>query len=110
MGFPRFCLTTPIIITDRTVLHSVSRLPLFITHSTSTNTFCFLLLEDIKEEMKLNKNITSLLSEAKTKFSDDEHEVKLYFPECFLCLLSFVTFVSSQTKNRDLRLKDKDEV
>ena len=30
--------------------------------------------------MKLNKNITSLLSEAKTKFSDDEHEVKLYFP------------------------------
>ena len=60
--------------------------------------------------MKLNKNITSLLSEAKTKFSDDEHEVKLYFPVCFPCLLSFVTFVSSQTKNRDLRLKDKDEV
>ena len=60
--------------------------------------------------MKLNKNITSLLSEAKTKFSDDEHEVKLYFPGCFPCLLSFVTFVSSQTKNRDLRLKDKDEV
>ena len=47
--------------------------------------------------MKLNKNITSLLSEAKTKFSDDEHEVKLYYPECFLCLSSFVTFVSSQT-------------
>lgn len=89
MVFPRFCLTTPIIITGRTVLHSVSRLPLFITHSTSTNTFCFLLLEDIKEEMKLNKNITSLLSEAKTKFSDDEHEVKLCFPECYEVTGSF---------------------
>jgi len=32
--------------------------------------------EDIKDEMKLNANITKLLSEAKTKFSDDEHEVK----------------------------------
>jgi len=30
--------------------------------------------EDIKDEMKLNANITKLLSEAKTKFSDDEHE------------------------------------
>ncbi|XP_068695126.1 uncharacterized protein [Montipora foliosa] len=30
--------------------------------------------EDIKDEMKLNANITKLLSEAKTTFSDDEHE------------------------------------
>ncbi|KAL9989638.1 hypothetical protein ACROYT_G004205 [Oculina patagonica] len=30
--------------------------------------------EDIKDEMKLNANITKLLSEAKTNFSDDEHE------------------------------------
>lgn len=35
----------------------------------------FVLLEDIKEEMKLNANITKVLSEAKTSFSDDEHEV-----------------------------------
>ena len=35
-----------------------------------------LLQEDIKDEMKLNANITKMLSEAKTKFSDDEHEVR----------------------------------
>lgn len=43
--------------------------------------------EDIKEEMKLNKNITSLLSEAKTKFSDDEHEDLLMAAERGLNLL-----------------------
>lgn len=36
-----------------------------------------ILLEDIREEMKLNANITKVLSEAKSNFSDDEHEVKL---------------------------------
>ncbi|XP_027054590.1 serine/threonine kinase-like domain-containing protein STKLD1 isoform X1 [Pocillopora verrucosa] len=30
--------------------------------------------DDIREEMKLNANITKLLSEAKSNFSDDEHE------------------------------------
>lgn len=30
--------------------------------------------DDIKDEMKLNANITKLLSEAKSNFSDDEHE------------------------------------
>ena len=34
------------------------------------------LLEDIKDEMKLNENITKLLSEAKTNFSGDEYEVR----------------------------------
>lgn len=34
-----------------------------------------ILLEDIREEMKLNANITKVLSEAKSNFSDDEHEV-----------------------------------
>lgn len=37
----------------------------------------FFLTDDIREEMKLNANITKLLSEAKSNFSDDEHEVKL---------------------------------
>ena len=43
------------------------------------------LLEDIRDEMKLNANITKVLSEAKSNFSDDEHEVQLTF--CFLVLL-----------------------
>lgn len=34
-----------------------------------------ILLEDIRDEMKLNANITKVLSEAKSNFSDDEHEV-----------------------------------
>lgn len=37
----------------------------------------FFLSDDIREEMKLNANITKLLSEAKSNFSDDEHEVNL---------------------------------
>lgn len=42
--------------------------------------FCFVYvtIEDIKDEMKLNANITKVLSEAKSKFSDDEHEVKIF--------------------------------
>ena len=44
--------------------------------------YLFTLLEDIREEMKLNANITKVLSEAKSNFSDDEHEVKLNI-NCF---------------------------
>lgn len=49
-----------------------------IVNLPSNNLILVILLEDIKDEMKLNANITKLLSEAKTNFSDDEHEVKAF--------------------------------
>lgn len=57
-----------------------------IVNLPSNNLILVILPEDIKDEMKLNANITKLLSEAKTNFSDDEHEVKalmtVYFAYC----------------------------
>lgn len=48
---------------------------LFFDFTAMALSFVFL-LEDIKDEMKLNENITKLLSEAKTNFSGDEYEVR----------------------------------
>ena len=57
------------------------------------------LLEDIKDEMKLNANVTKLLSEAKTNFSGDEYEVRHY-----ICPYSEVPVCNRTSSSCNIRL------
>ena len=56
------------------------------------------LLEDIRDEMKLNANITKVLSEAKSNFSDDEHEVQLTFILLITCFVQFTLILQLPCK------------